>query len=79
MTLDQFREALASTRLSLDARATAGALLVLVDGKPGAEAAREAGCSRQAVAASVKTILKATRTCPVCGSRLRKQRAKLVD
>ena len=79
MTLAEFREALARTRLSLDARATAGALLVLVDGKNNTEAAREGGCSRQAVAASVKAIISATRTCPVCGSRLRKKLAKLVD
>ena len=72
MTPAAFKSALAATRLSLDGRATYGALLELVDGKNRADAAREAGCSHQAVARAVAKIRRAVGRCPECGARVRR-------
>mgnify|MGYP001558464761 CR=1 FL=1 len=70
MTLDDFREALARTRLSLDSRAVAGALAVLVDGKSMVEATNIAGCTRQAIECARRRIVEASAKCPTCGRSL---------
>ncbi len=71
MTLADFKAALNLTRLSVDGRATLGALLVLVDGLTLENARREAKCSRQAVAAAVRTLTHAQSRCPACGARIK--------
>ena len=71
MTLADFKEALARTKLSLDGRATYGALLVLVDGREIEGAALGAGCSRQAVDAAARKIKRTLRKCPFCGAKLK--------
>ena len=72
MTLAEFKAAVALTRLSLDGKATYGALLELVDGFSAADAAGIAGCSHQAINAAIATIRKATKQCPHCGARMRR-------
>ena len=71
MTAAEFKALAARTRLSLDGRATLGALLVLVDGQTIESARREAACSRQAVAAAVRTLTHAQGTCASCGARIK--------
>ena len=71
MTLAEFKAAIARTQLSLDGRATLGALLELVDGKPRAQAVGESGCSRQAIGAAIRTIRRALKRCPYCGGKVR--------
>ncbi len=71
MTLTDFKVALNLTRLSVDGRATLGALLVLVDGLTLENARQEAKCSRQAVAAAVLTLTHAAGRCPACGARVK--------
>lgn len=68
MTLADFKAAIARSRLSVDGKATYGALLVLVDGKKRTTAAAEAGCSNQAIARAIGAIARATKTCPYCGT-----------
>lgn len=72
MTPFDFKAALALTGLSIDGKATFGALLVLVDGARIAHASREAQCTTQAVRHAIGVIRKATKRCPYCGSRLEK-------
>ncbi|MEK6591980.1 MAG: hypothetical protein AABZ67_02745 [Pseudomonadota bacterium] len=72
MTLTEFKAALAMTRLSIDGRATLGALLVLVDGKTRIEAAQAAECSHQAVARSIAKICRATKRCGYCGAKVKR-------
>ena len=70
MTPAEFKALVARTRLSLDGRATLGALLVLVDARSLQDAAREATCSRQAIAAALRTLAHAAGRCVVCGARI---------
>ena len=70
MTLAEFKAAISLTRLSLDGRATHGALLVLVDGEHHIQAAASAGCSRQAIEGAIMAISRAARRCQRCGSKL---------
>lgn len=72
MTPDEFLAAQVRTRLAPAGRATAGAWRELVDGMRRPDAAREAGCSVQAVAAAVKAIARAMARCPTCGAKLRR-------
>ena len=71
MTLTEFKAAIARTRMSLDGRATYGALLVLVDGRGMDEAAVLTVCSAQAIYAAISRIRKATGVCPYCGEATR--------
>ena len=71
MTLTDFKAALAMTRLSIDGRATLGALLVLVDGQKRDDAATEAGCSASAVSAVIGKISRAAKRCPRCGGKVK--------
>ena len=71
MTLAEFKAALTKTRMSLDGKATYGALLVLVDGRGMDEAASLTGCSAQAIYAAISRIRKATGACPCCGEATR--------
>ena len=75
MTAAEFKALAARTRLSLDGRATLGALLVLVDGQSLENARQEAKCSRQAVAAAVRTLTHAQGRCACCGARIKPTRA----
>ena len=75
MTAAEFKALAARTRLSLDGRATLGALLVLVDGLTLENARREANCSRQAVAAALRTLTHAQSHCAACGGRIKAGRA----
>ena len=75
MTAAEFKALAARTRLSLDGRATLGALLVLVDGLTLENARQEANCSRQAVAAALRTLTHAQGTCAACGGRIKAGRA----
>ena len=75
MTAAEFRALVARTRLSLDGRATLGALLVLVDGQTLENARREAACSRQAIAVAVRTLTHAAGRCACCGARIKAGRA----
>jgi len=72
MTLAEFKAAVAATRLSLDGRATYGALMVLVDGMEIEPAAMAAECSRQAVEAAIAKIRHAIKRCPYCGAKLKR-------
>jgi hypothetical protein len=72
LTLSDFKSALASTRLSLDGRATYGALLILVDGLHPDDAAEGADCSRQAIEAAIAKIERATMRCSHCGARVKR-------
>ena len=72
MTADEFKAALALTKMSIDGRATYGALLALVDKLPVREARARAGCSRQAVDAAMRQIVRATKRCPRCGAVLKR-------
>lgn len=72
MTLSEFRAALERTRLSLDGRATLGALLELVDGKKRSEAALESGCSHQAISRAIRAVRRALKRCPYCGSKVKR-------
>ena len=74
MTAAEFKALAARTRLSLDGRATLGALLVLVDGQSLENARQEAKCSRQAVAAAVRTLTHAQGRCACCGARIKPTR-----
>ena len=76
MTLTEFKSALSGTRLSLDGRATLGALLELVDGKPRTVAAREARCSHQAIGAAISRIRRALKRCPYCGGKITRHRTR---
>ena len=71
MTAAEFKAAVSRTRLSLDGRATLGALVVLVDGRSMREAVLEAGCTHQAVTAAVARIRRALKRCPYCGGKVR--------
>ena len=71
MTLTDFKAALAMTRLSLDGRATYGALLVLVDGMNINAITPTAHCSRQAVEAAIRKIRRAIKRCPYCGAKVK--------
>lgn len=72
MTLTDFKAALTRTRLSLDGRATHGALLVLVDGASSPDAALQAECSHQAIAKAVKVIRRAAERCAYCGAKVKR-------
>ena len=71
MTPADFKALVARTRLSLDGRATLGALLVLVDGQSLENARQQAGCSRQAVQAAIRALTHAAGRCACCGARIK--------
>ena len=71
MTPADFKTAVTLARLSLDGRATYGALLVLVDGHKVNDAAASAECSEQAVRTSIRKITRAALACPYCGAKRR--------